>query len=81
MIQNFKNDDPAYEAWLEHHPDGYVVNDHGTYMRLHMAVCSDLQRVTYNGSSKTGPVKHCSMNRYELETCFRRATRCSHCFP
>lgn len=81
MIQTFRDDDPAYEAWLDHHPNGYVVNNHGSYQRLHMACCSDLQRTTHNGASKTGATKHCSDNRYELEISFRRANRCAHCFP
>lgn len=55
----FKDDEAGYVAWLQKHPDGYVLNAHRTpvasYLSLHKAGChtiSDLSR--YGDDAYTG---------------------------
>jgi len=64
------NDDPAYLAWLEANPRGYVVNAHRTpkarYLVLHRAACADISAARRSHWT-TGPyIKVCSRNVQEL---------------
>jgi hypothetical protein len=64
------NDDPAYLAWLEANPRGYVVNAHrmpkARYLVLHRASCAEISAAR-RGHWTTGPyIKVCSRNVHEL---------------
>lgn len=62
MIQEFYNDDPAYEYWLKN-IGGYVYNDFGgsnvNYKKLHRSDCRMLHNVR-SGQRKTSVRKICS---------------------
>jgi hypothetical protein len=49
-VQEFSNDDEAYQQWLRGNPDGFVINTPRSktpdYMVLHSASCSSISQYT-----------------------------------
>jgi hypothetical protein len=70
-MQQFVDDDRAYLDWLDHHPDGFVINTGRTpsaaYLMLHRASCGTITGTPARGTTFTGEyVKVCGQ-RSELE--------------
>lgn len=70
-MQPFVDDDRGYLDWLDHHPDGFVINTGPTpsaaYLMLHRAGCGTITGKPARGSTFTGEyVKVCG-GRNELE--------------
>ena len=83
-------DDEAYLAWVERHPDGYVVNSTRpptpSYLVLHRAGCRHVARVRGDDRSWTREMgKWCSTDRAALDTWAESAggslQPCGHCKP
>jgi len=58
-MQRFVDDDHGYLDWLDHHPDGFVINTgrvpSGTYLMLHRASCGTITGKPARGITFTGP--------------------------
>jgi hypothetical protein len=70
-MQRFVDDDRGYLDWLDHHPDGFVINTGRTpsaaYLMLHRAGCGTITGQPARGTTFTGEfVKVCG-ERNELE--------------
>jgi len=70
-MQRFVDDDRGYLDWLDHHPDGFVINTGRTpsaaYLMLHRAGCGTITGQPARGITFTGEfVKVCG-ERNELE--------------
>ncbi|WP_205876832.1 hypothetical protein [Mycobacterium camsae] len=70
--REFRDDDAGYLAWLDTHPDGYVINiarsHSATAARVHHAGCWTIRGEKPGGSAWTGPyVKVCAQHIAELE--------------
>ena len=84
----FRRDEPGYRAWLQAHPDGYVVNSYATpspdYLVLHSARCWTIRR---NGVNYTSGdyAKTCSESLEELRRWAQELGGelhpCGHCRP
>lgn len=74
----FRNDDDGYLAWIEAHPQGYVVNTtrgHSrSYLKLHRATCRHVRVLQGGYSTWTAGeyIKLCSTSRTVLEGWARR---------
>ena len=71
-MQRFVDDDGGYLDWLEHHPDGFVLNTYphvtSEYLILHRAACRTINRPLERGRQWTHLYgKSCSDSRQELE--------------
>lgn len=91
-VEEFRNDDDGYLAWVATHPEGYVTNILGAYSlataRTHRAVCRTIQGRPPRGGMWTGPkyVKWCAQRLADLD---QRAVdlvggparRCGTCLP
>jgi len=71
-VREFRNDDAGCLAWLETHPDGYVINIAGSHKaaeaRLHHAGCRTICGQNPRGGPWTGPyVKVCAEDLAGLE--------------
>ena len=71
-VQEFRDDDAGYAAWLDANPDSYVLNISRNYYtsdaRLHRADCRTLTAQVSRGVGLTGPyVKICAGYLNELE--------------
>lgn len=88
-MRRFVNDDAGYIAWLDAHPDGFVLNTYAhvtsTYLIVHRAACRTINRPLAPGKSWTYPYgKTCSDDRQEIEAWALRETGkpvkpCAHC--
>lgn len=73
QLVEFRNDDQGYVAWIEAHPDGFVVNttrSHSrSYLKLHRATCRHVRVLQGGYSTWTSGeyVKACSPVRARLE--------------
>ncbi len=82
----FHDEDADYARWLEHHPNGYVVNVKSGSERpmLHTARCMHLYPPEYYDHSTRVP-KSCDTDRLSLEAWARDAGHdlepCSTCKP
>jgi len=82
----FHNEDVDYARWLEHNPNGYVINvkSRGSRPMLHTARCWHLYPSDYYDRA-TGVPKACSVDRQRLETWAREAEHdlvlCTTCKP
>ena len=70
-MQRFVDDDRGYFDWLDHHPDGFVINTGRTpsaaYLMLHRAGCGTITGEPARGTTFTGEyIKVCG-ERNELE--------------
>lgn len=70
--RQFRDDDAGYQAWLTHHPDGFVINIARTHTatgaRVHHARCRTINGTNPRAGSWTGPyVKVCAQHSAELE--------------
>ena len=70
-VQRFTDDDRGYLDWIDHHPDGFVINTGRTpsaaYLMLHRASCGTITGQPARGATFTGQyVKVCG-ERDELE--------------
>ena len=79
-MRRFVNDDAGYLAWLEAHPDGFVLNTYAhvtaAYLVLHRAACRTIKRHLPPPSLWTYPyAKTCSDDRVEIERWAVRETR------
>lgn len=74
----FRDDDDGYLAWVEAHPQGYVVNTtrgySRSYLKLHRATCRHVRVLQGGYSTWTAGeyIKLCSTSRAELEGWARR---------
>ena len=67
-IQTFDSDDKAYRAWINRHPNGFVINTprgrSKNYMVLHRASCYTISpartNVTEGGYTERAYVKVCA---------------------
>src|SRR3954469_15286129 len=71
-VQEFRDDDAGYLAWLDTHPNGFVLNigrsHHATAARVHHASCRTISGANPRGGLWTGPyVKVCAEHLAELE--------------
>lgn len=69
-VETYIDDDRGYLAWLDAHPNGYVLNTHRnpqpSYLRLHRADCVSISGQPANGARWTATyVKRCG-SRAEL---------------
>ena len=70
-MRRFVDDDRGYLDWLDHHPDGFVINTERTpsaaYLMLHCAPCGTINGSPARGTTFTGDyIKLCG-ERDELE--------------
>jgi len=84
MIVTFKNADRDYATWLEHHPNGYVLNprEGGQQPMLHRAGCIHIEHG--DDYRITERVKVCSDHRADVEAWARenghgQVVPCSDC--
>jgi hypothetical protein len=70
-MQRFVDDDRGYFDWLDHHPDGFVINTGRTpsaaYLMLHRAGCGTITGEPARGSTFTGEYTKVCGERNELE--------------
>jgi hypothetical protein len=71
-VRAFRDDDAGYLAWLDAHPDGYVINiersHSATEARVHHAGCWTISGQNPRGGALTGSyVKVCAERLAELE--------------
>ena len=79
-VPMFNEDDAAYSAWREEHPDGYVLNDDLERGKLHRVACSHLTRALREGDPpRTRQPKWCSDSPADLRELFPLAAACSRC--
>jgi hypothetical protein len=68
-MQEFRRDDADYLSWLEHHPNGYVVNIHTrgkNHSVIHSARCGHLYPPEEHKTHTVSYGKACSENKPEL---------------
>ena len=70
-MQRFVDDDRGYLDWLDHHPDGFVINTGRTpsaaYLMLHGASCGSITGDPARGTTFTGEYAKVCGERNELE--------------
>lgn len=70
-MQRFVDDDRGYLDWLDHHPDGFVINTgrspSAAYLMLHRAGCGTITGKPARGSTFTGDYAKVCGERNELE--------------
>jgi hypothetical protein len=70
-MQRFVDDDRGYLDWLEHHPDGFVINTgrapSAVYLMLHRASCGTITGTPARGTTFTGEYAKVCGERNELE--------------
>jgi hypothetical protein len=70
-MQHFVDDDHGYLDWLDHHPDGFVINTLRTpsaaYLMLHRASCGTITGKPARGTTFTGEYAKVCGERNELE--------------
>jgi hypothetical protein len=71
-MRTFRDDDAGYLAWVEAHPNGFVVNAYReptpAYLKLHRATCGTISRRPARGYYWTGDyAKFCAEDRAELD--------------
>lgn len=70
-MQRFVDDDRGYLDWVDHHPDGFVVNTARTpsaaYLVLHRASCGTITGKPARGITFTGEYAKVCGERNELE--------------
>jgi hypothetical protein len=70
-MQRFVDDDRGYLDWLDHYPDGFVINTGRTpsaaYLMLHRAGCETISGKPARGASFTGEYAKVCGERNELE--------------
>lgn len=70
-MQRFVDDDRGYRDWLDHHPDGFVINTGRTpstaYLMLHRASCGTITGTPARGTTFTGEYAKVCGERDELE--------------
>lgn len=70
-MQRFVDDDRGYLDWLDHHPDGFVINTGRTpsaaYLMLHRASCRTITGRPAKGAAFTGEYAKVCGERNELE--------------
>jgi hypothetical protein len=70
-MQRFVDDDRGYLDWLDHHPDGFVINTGRTpsaaYLILHRAGCRTITGTPARGTTFTGDYAKVGGERNELE--------------
>lgn len=87
----FYRDEGGYQAWLEAHPSGFVLNSYpkpkASYLKLHRASCSRIRGVPPRGSTWTDPyMKVCGESREAIEVWATQETGgelspCKFCRP
>lgn len=90
-VNEFRDDDDGYMAWLAAHPVGYVINiarsHSASTARVHHAGCRTISGTNPRGGTWTGPyIKVCSEHRDELEQWAMKHARaqiplCGTCHP
>jgi hypothetical protein len=91
-MQEFKDDDAGYVAWIGEFPDGFVVNASRTptpsYLRPHRVTCHTISKDTFRGKSWTEGdcMKACAQDVAELERWVRECVKgeldaCKKCKP
>jgi hypothetical protein len=86
-MQRFVDDDRGYVEWLDHHPDGFVINTGRTpsaaFLMLHHASCAAITGKPARGTSFTGEYTKVCGERNELEDFVRNlgghAQPCGSC--
>lgn len=75
-MQRFVDDDHGYLNWLDHHPDGFVINTNRTpsasYLALHRASCGTITGTLARGKAFTGEYAKVCGERAELENFARQ---------
>jgi hypothetical protein len=70
-MQRFVDDDRGYLDWLDHHPDGFVINTgrspSAAYLMLHRAGCGTITGAPARGTTFTGEYAKVCGERDELE--------------
>jgi len=70
-MRRFEDDDTGYLAWVQGHPDGFVVNcerrPSPAYLVLHRAECAHITRATQPGRWTADYIKVCAPKLAELE--------------
>ena len=70
-MQRFVDDDRGYPDWLDHHPDGFVINTGRTpsaaYLMLDRAGCGTITGRPARGTAFTGEYAKVCGERNELE--------------
>ena len=70
-MQRFVDDDRGYLDWLDHHPDGFVINTgrspSAAYLMLHRAGCGTITGKPARGTTFTGDYAKVCGERNELE--------------
>jgi hypothetical protein len=70
-MQQFVDDDHGYLDWLDHHPDGFVINTGRTpsaaYLMLHRASCGTISGKPASGTTFMGEYAKVCGERNELE--------------
>jgi hypothetical protein len=70
-MQRFVDDDRGYLDWLDHHPDGFVINTARTpnaaYLMLHHVGCGTITGQPARGTTFTGEYAKVCGERNELE--------------
>jgi hypothetical protein len=70
-MQRFVDDDRGYLDWLDHHPDGFVINTGRTasaaYLVLHRATCGTISGKPARGTTFMGEYAKVCGERNELE--------------
>lgn len=70
-MQRFVDDDRGYLDWLDHHPDGFVINTGRTpsaaYLMLHRSGCGTITGKPARGTTFTGDYARVCGERNELE--------------
>jgi hypothetical protein len=70
-MQRFVDDDRGYLDWLDHHPDGFVINTGRTpsaaYLMLHRAGCGTITGTPAGGATFTGEYAKVCGEQNELE--------------
>ena len=70
-MQRFVDDDNGYLDWLDHHPDGFVINTGRTpsaaYLMLHRASCGTISGKPARGTTFMGEYAKVCGERNELE--------------
>jgi len=86
-VQEYREDEAGYSTWLDHHPDGFVINVHTSGKKqpmLHRARCLHLdESKTKHNQTKSG--KACTDTSSELvkwaDANGHRLTYCRTCKP
>jgi hypothetical protein len=63
-VQVFQDDDGGYLAWVQQHPDGFVLNTErhpsSSYLMLHRARCAHITRASQEGRWTVAYVNVCA---------------------